>query len=167
MVVRDGPGEHEDRTSERARSEGSRPILLDGYKRVRALERLGRDTVHATEWMLPEPEALLLERLMRTAEGESALEQGWLLRELSERFGLASTEIAKRFDKSPSWVSRRLALVRELPELIQERVRTGHLVAHAAMKHFVPLARASSPAGRWEPCAPPGVAERRRPASSS
>ncbi len=125
------------------RSEGKRPILLDGYKRIRALERLGRDTVHATEWMLPEPEALLLERLMRTAEAESALEQGWLLRELSDRFGLSSTEIAKRFDKSPSWVSRRLALVRELPEVIQERVRTGHLVAHAAMKHFVPLARAS------------------------
>jgi ParB family transcriptional regulator, chromosome partitioning protein len=124
-------------------TDGERPVLLDGYKRVRALERLGRDAVRATAWTLPEPEALLLERLMRCAEAESALEQGWLLRELCERFGLTSTEVARRFDKSPSWVSRRLALVRELPESIQERVRSGELVAHAAMKHLVPLARAN------------------------
>jgi ParB family chromosome partitioning protein len=52
-------------------------------------------------------------------------------------------EVARRFDKTPSWVSRRLALVRELPESIQEQVRNGRLVAHAAMKHLVPLARAN------------------------
>jgi ParB family chromosome partitioning protein len=123
--------------------EGQQAVLLDGYKRVRALKRLGRDTVLATRWELPEPEALLLERLMRTAEAESPLEQGWLLKELSERFGLSASELAKRFDKSTSWVSRRQALVGELPESIQERVRQGQLVAHAAMKHLVPLARAN------------------------
>jgi ParB family transcriptional regulator, chromosome partitioning protein len=120
-----------------------RVVLLDGYKRVRALKRLGRDTVQATRWELPEPEALLLERLMRTAEAESALEQGWLLKELHERFGLSAGELAQRFDKSTSWVSRRLALVSQLPESIQEQVRQGQLVAHAAMKHLVPLARAN------------------------
>jgi len=123
--------------------EGERPVLLDGYKRVRALERLGKDMVHATTWALPEPDALILERLMRNAEADSPLEQGWLLRELCERFGLTPTEVSKRFDKSPSWASRRLALVSELPESIQERVRHGQLVAHAAMKHLVPLARAN------------------------
>lgn len=122
--------------------EERRVVLLDGYKRVRALKRLGRDTVLATRWELPEPEALLLERLMRTAEAESPLEQGWLLKELSERFGLSATELARRFDKSISWVSRRQALVSQLPESIQEQVRQGRLVAHAAMKHLVPLARA-------------------------
>jgi ParB family chromosome partitioning protein len=86
---------------------------------------------------------LLLERLMRSGEGDSALEQGWLLRELHERFGLSATELALRFDKSTSWVSRRLALVRELPESVQELVRRGELAAHAAMKHLVPLARAN------------------------
>jgi ParB/RepB/Spo0J family partition protein len=123
--------------------EEQRVVLLDGYKRVRALKRLGRDTVLATKWELAEPEALLLERLMRTAEAESPLEQGWLLREMHERFGLSANELAQRFDKSTSWVSRRLALVNELPEPIQEQVRQGQLVAHAAMKHLVPLARAN------------------------
>jgi ParB family transcriptional regulator, chromosome partitioning protein len=98
---------------------GCRAVLLDGYKRVRALERLGKDTVQATAWALPEADALVLERLMRSAEAESALEQGWLLRELSDRFALSGPELARRFDKSLSWVSRRLALVRQLPESIQ------------------------------------------------
>jgi ParB/RepB/Spo0J family partition protein len=118
-------------------------VLVDGYKRVRALRRLHRDTVEAVRWELSEVDALLLAQLMRTGEGGSALEQGWLLRELHERFGLSPSELARRFDKSPSWVSRRLALVRELPESVHELVRRGALGAHAAMKHLVPLARAN------------------------
>lgn len=118
-------------------------VLLDGYKRVRALRQLRRDTVRAVGWSMPHGEALLLERLMRNAEADSALEQGWLIRELIERCGLPLTDLAKRFDKSPSWASRRLQLVRELPESIQDLVRGGKLQAHAAMKHFVPLARTS------------------------
>jgi len=124
------------------RGAGEGWVLVDGYKRVRALARLHRDTVVAVEWALAEVDALLLTRLMRTTEGDSALEQGWLLRELHERFGLTCGELARRFDKSESWVSRRLALVRELPEAVQELVRSGGLPAHAAMKHLVPLARA-------------------------
>jgi ParB family transcriptional regulator, chromosome partitioning protein len=118
-------------------------VLVDGYKRVRALERLHRDTVEAVVWALSELEALLLVRVLRSGAGDTALEQGWWLRELHERFGLTAGELARRFDKSPSWVSRRLALVRELPEAVQELVRSGALVAHAAMKHLVPLARAN------------------------
>lgn len=124
--------------------ESGRYILVDGYKRVRALEKLHRDTVEAVVWAVSEPEALLLERLMRSAEGDSALEQGWLLKELHERFGLSAGELARRFDKTTSWVSRRLGLVRELPETVQELVRRGELAAHAAMKHLVPLARANA-----------------------
>jgi len=40
-------------------------ILIDGYKRVRALKRLARDTVRATSWQMAEAEALLLERSLR------------------------------------------------------------------------------------------------------
>ncbi|MBI3261844.1 MAG: ParB N-terminal domain-containing protein [Acidobacteria bacterium] len=122
---------------------GGRFVVIDGYKRVRALRRLSRDTVRATAWEVAEVEALLLERLMRTA-GEDALEQGWLLAELHERFVLSCDELARRFDKSKSWVSRRLALVRELPPEIQAQVRAGELAAYAAMKHLVPLARANA-----------------------
>ena len=120
-------------------------VVIDGYKRVRALRRLARDTVQATRWDLKEVEALLLERLMRVP-GEDALEHGWLLTELHERFGLSFDELARRFDKSKSWVSRRLSLVKELPAEIQAQVRAGAIAAHAAMKYLVPLARANAKA---------------------
>jgi len=122
--------------------EQNRFLVIDGYKRIRALQRLGQDTVRATVWDLEESEALILDRSLRVAEGETALEQGWLLSELHSRMGLALEDLARRFDRSISWVSRRLALVQELPGSIQEYVRQGAIGAHAAMKYLVPMARA-------------------------
>ena len=125
--------------------EGSPHVIIDGHKRVRVLAQLRRDTVEATTWSLTELDALVLERQLRGGDGDDAMEQGWLLRELRERFGLSEDELAKRFDRSKSWVSRRLALVGErLPVEVQERVRCGLLGAHGAMKHLVPLARANA-----------------------
>jgi ParB family chromosome partitioning protein len=121
----------------------SRLVIVDGYKRVRAIARLGQDTVQATEWMIGEVEALLLERLLRTGEADSAIEQGWFLRELSTRFGLSLDELARRFDRTKSWVSRRIALINDLPAVVQDHVRAGAIGAHAAMKYLVPLARAN------------------------
>ena len=89
-------------------AEPGRYVVVDGHKRIRALRRLRQDTARATCWELDEAEALMLERLMRTTDRESPLEQGWLLSELRARFGLKLEELARRFDKSPSWVSRRL-----------------------------------------------------------
>jgi ParB/RepB/Spo0J family partition protein len=118
-------------------------VVIDGYKRLRALLRLGRDTVRASCWSGEEAEALIVTRLMQTAEPETALEQSWLLAELHERFGFSQEELARRFGHSVSWVSRQLALVRELPEEIQKRVRRGEIGAHGAAKYLVPLARAN------------------------
>lgn len=118
-------------------------ILVDGYKRLRALIRLAQDTVRALRWEIDEPEALILEQLMRAADPIGPLEQGWALDALQTRFGLALTDLARRFDKTASWVSRRLAMVRDLPEPIHGAVRAGRLAPHAAMKYLVPLARAN------------------------
>ena len=118
-------------------------VLVDGYKRVRALRRLGQDLVDATCWALSEAEALVLDRLMRSGEGATALEQAWLLHELYVRFELSLDDLGRRFARSASWVSRRLALVGELPATIQTCVQRGALPAHAAMKYLVPLARAN------------------------
>lgn len=126
-----------------AAEHAGRYVVVDGYKRVRALRRLGADVVRATIWELGEPEALVLERLLRTGEADSPLEQGWFLRELMSRFGLRAEELARRFDRSSSWVSTRLGLVRDLPEVVQVLVRQGAIGAHGAMKYLVPFARAN------------------------
>jgi ParB/RepB/Spo0J family partition protein len=118
-----------------------RYLVIDGYKRIAALEQLGRDTIDATVWSMSEAEALLLERSLRFSPQESALEQGWLLLELEQRFAYPLDELARRFDRSVNWVSRRLALVELLPEAIQQHVREGKLGAQVAMKYLVPVAR--------------------------
>jgi ParB/RepB/Spo0J family partition protein len=118
-----------------------RYLVIDGYKRIAALQQLGRDTVDATVWAMSAAEALLLDRSLRFGPQESALEQGWLLSEMEQRFGYSLEELARRFDRSVSWVSRRLALVELLPEAIQQQVREGKISAHVAMKYLVPVAR--------------------------
>jgi ParB family chromosome partitioning protein len=124
-----------------AAGQPDRYLVIDGYKRLAALQQLGRDTVEAVVWPMSEAEALLLDRSLRLSEQETALEQGWLLAELEQRFGYGLEELARRFDRSVSWVSRRLALVELLPEAIQQHVREGKISAHVAMKFLVPVAR--------------------------
>ena len=118
-------------------------VVVDGYKRVRCLQRLHRDTVHAVAWAMGEAEALIFRQLLHTEAPDSALEHGWVLRTLHEDHGLPLEHLARRFDRSVSWVSRRLSLVRDLPAVIQQHVQEGRIVAHAAMKYLVPLARAN------------------------
>jgi len=50
-----------------AADQPERYLLIDGYRRVRALEQLGRDTVEAVVWSLSEAEALFLDRSMAPA----------------------------------------------------------------------------------------------------
>jgi ParB/RepB/Spo0J family partition protein len=94
-----------------SKDNNERYLVIDGHKRIAALRQLGRDTVEATVWPMSEAEALLLSRSLRFSPQESALEQGWLLSEMERSFGYSLDELARRFDRSISWVSRRLALV--------------------------------------------------------
>ena len=126
--------------------EGERFVLIDGYKRVRAQRALRQDTVLAMEWALSESDALVFERVLRSGDADTAIEQGWFLREMHARFGLTQQELARRFSRSTSWVSRRIGLATELPESIQTHVRNGAIGGHAAMKFLVPLARANATA---------------------
>jgi ParB family transcriptional regulator, chromosome partitioning protein len=126
-----------------AEGQKDRFVVIDGYKRMTALGQLGRDTVEAVVWPMSEAAAVLLDRSLRLSEHETALEVGWLLAELERRFDYGFDELARRFDRSVSWVSRRLALVEVLPEAIQQQVREGKIPAQVALKFLVPVARQS------------------------
>src|ERR1017187_4611010 len=92
---------------------------------------------------MSEAEALLLDRSLRFSSQQPGLEQGWLWWEREQRFGYSLGELARRFDRSVSWVSRRLALAEVLPEAIQQQVREGKILAQVAMKFLVPVVRQS------------------------
>jgi len=57
-----------------------RYVVIDGHKRITALQQLGRDKVEAVVWPMSEAEAVVLDRSMRLSEHETALEVGgsWL-----------------------------------------------------------------------------------------
>ena len=81
------------------------------------------EVVRATNWGLSESEALVLEHTLRSGDADSAIEQLWVVRELMQRFGLSLEELSRRFDRSVSWVSRRLGLATDLSAAVQEQVR--------------------------------------------
>jgi ParB family transcriptional regulator, chromosome partitioning protein len=122
--------------------ERSEYVLIDGYLRVKALQVLGRDTVEAMVLPLEESAALMFRYCQESVHPRTALEDGWFLRELVEEYGMSQAELSRRLQRTESWISRRLSLVRELPETAQELVRRDKLCGHGAMRYLVPLARA-------------------------
>lgn len=126
--------------------EGGRDVLIDGYQRVRALCRLGRDLVETVRLELAEADALVLCQKLDGRRRLSALEEGWFLCELVDGHGLRPAELALRLERSSSWVGRRLSLVKVLPTSVQVPVRKGRLQPQVAMKLMVPWARANTEA---------------------
>src|SRR6201993_5607192 len=61
-----------------AEGQAGRYVVIDGYKRMAALEQLGRDTVEAVVWPMREGAGALVDRSLRLSEHETALEVGWL-----------------------------------------------------------------------------------------
>ena len=122
--------------------EGTRHVVVEGFERVQALERLGHDTTPATLWSLTAPEALALRERLRQGR-LSALEEGRLIEELIGSEGFREEEMARQLARSASWVRRRRELVRVLPQAVQTRVRRGELSADVASGPLFTLAKQS------------------------
>ena len=80
---------------------------------------LSNNSAETVIWPLNEVQALVLDRSLHWSERESALEEGWLLAELEQGFGYGLEELARQFDRSVSWVSRRL--VELLPDSVSSK----------------------------------------------
>jgi ParB-like chromosome segregation protein Spo0J len=121
-----------------------RLILIDGYRRVQALRRLGRDTAQVDTWHCELPQALLTVLAQSSRRPFAALEEALLLQELVQGQRLSEREVARRSGRDVSWVSRRLELIRGLPDSRLAAVRQGRLAIWAATRVLAPLARANS-----------------------
>jgi ParB family chromosome partitioning protein len=121
---------------------GDRLVLVDGYRRVQALGQLGRDRALARF-----AEGSLNDAVLRVIREHQArplqpIEEAWLLASLIDE-GRSQQAIATALGKDKSWVSRRLALVKELPEPVADAVRSGEVSSWAANRVLLPLARAN------------------------
>ena len=128
----------------KAREGGERLVLIDGYRRVAALRRLGRDTARVECWPCDLTEALL--GMLARAQGRpfAAIEEALQVREITQGLGLSQHEVARRCGRDVSWVSRRLQLLSALPEAALVAVREGRLSSWAATRVVAPLARANA-----------------------
>jgi ParB family transcriptional regulator, chromosome partitioning protein len=123
---------------------GERLILIDGYRRVAALRRLGRDTARVEQWTCDLTDALL-GLLARTQNRPFAsIEEALLIRELMQGLGLSQHDLARRCGRDVSWVSRRLQLLSGLPDAALTAMRDGRLSSWAASRIVAPLARANT-----------------------
>ncbi|HVA19370.1 MAG TPA: ParB N-terminal domain-containing protein [Solirubrobacteraceae bacterium] len=119
-------------------------VLIDGYRRVAALKRLGRDTAQVQVWRCELAHGLLQALACAQARRSDPIEEALLLRELLEGFGLTQHELARRSGRNISWVNRRLTLLTGLPQECLAAVRTGTVSCWAATRVLAPLARANA-----------------------
>ena len=118
-------------------------VLIDGYRRVQALRRLGCDLARVQLWNCDVAQGLLAVLSGSQGRAYAPIEQALLLREL-QVLGLSQHEMARRSGRDVSWISRRLQLVSELPDSVLAAVREGTLSCWAATRVISPLARANS-----------------------
>jgi ParB family chromosome partitioning protein len=121
-----------------------RLVLIDGYRRVAALRRLGRDTARVERWPCDLAEGLLGVLARAQVRSFSALEEAFLVRELIQGLGLSQHELARRCGRDVSWVCRRLQLLSALPDAAVVEIREGRLSNWAASRVVAPLARANA-----------------------
>jgi ParB family transcriptional regulator, chromosome partitioning protein len=120
-----------------------RLVLIDGYRRIAALRRLGRDTARV-EWWACDLAAAVLGVMARTqSRSFAAIEEALLVRELVQGLGLSQHEVAHRCGRDVSWVSRRLQLLSGLPDAALAAVCEGRLSSWVANRVVAPLARAN------------------------
>ena len=81
------------------RDDGQR-VVIDGYRRVRALRKLGRDTVVVLVIGVSEADALAYCHRLATGRRRSALEEGWLVRELCEGMGRTLAHVGLSLGRS-------------------------------------------------------------------
>ncbi|MCP4407334.1 MAG: ParB/RepB/Spo0J family partition protein [Gammaproteobacteria bacterium] len=123
---------------------GEKLFLLDGHLRVEALRYCGKDTVWV-EWMRCDLANGLLMMLGRNQGRQwEPLEEAEIIRQLICEHQKSRQEVARALGKDPSWVSRRLALVTDLPEPVLEAVKQGQIGSWVANRVLAPLARANS-----------------------
>ncbi len=119
-------------------------VLVDGYLRIAALRRAGRDTAWVELWECALHQALVWVLARVQARPWQAIEEAGVVRELVIGHEQSQREVARQIGRDVSWVNRRLALVESLPEALLSAVAQGQLSASAATRILAPLARANS-----------------------
>lgn len=114
-------------------NQGSKRILLNGFKRYRCARKLGLGIVpYAT---LGEDEATGIVAMLRTSNHRTLgiLEEARFIDDLRTLHRLSVADIAETLSRSKAWVSMRLGLLREMGETIREKIFSGAFPVYSYM----------------------------------
>jgi len=107
-------------------TKGERFELIDGFKRVRALKRLGFEHVTARVLALSVHGLKAAMMDLNWSRGSiSDLEEGMVVQSLCREDGLSQVEVAALVGRHKSWVCRRLSLIERLCDDALEHIRLG------------------------------------------
>lgn len=95
-------------------------LLVDGFKRYRAAEKLGRTFLNAVAVQADLKKAKAMVYLLNRSGGFSIIQEALFVKELIEIDGLTRSEAGLLMDRHKSWVSRRLDMVRRLSRELVE-----------------------------------------------
>jgi ParB family transcriptional regulator, chromosome partitioning protein len=124
--------------------EGGPLVLIDGYRRVSALRRVGSDTALVQCWSCSVGQSLTQLLAQSRSRQFDPIEEALLLRELIDAHGLSQREAALECARDVSLVQRRLVLLNALPQEAMQAVRNAQVSSWAAARILAPLARANS-----------------------
>jgi len=82
--------------------QADRWVLIDGYLRLEALRRLGRDTAQVELWECPLAQALLIVLVRLQGRTWEAIEEGAVIRALITEFELSQRAVARQTGRDVS-----------------------------------------------------------------
>jgi len=96
-------------------------ILVDGFKRQGAAEKIGLERLSVMPVAAQSAQSKALMYLLNRSRGFTNIQEALLVRELVEVDGLQQVEAALILERHKSWVCRRLSMIRALaPEIVDD-----------------------------------------------
>lgn len=120
--------------------------VIDGFKRLSAARLLGLKTIRAAALQLTEEQAKASIISLNASHRLTEIEEGWLIRSLYRENKVNQPSIARLLNRDKSWVSRRLALVEDLGEEVQNDLRLG-LISASDARELARLPRGNQKTG--------------------
>jgi ParB/RepB/Spo0J family partition protein len=108
-------------------------LLLDGFKRYRCAKALHIATVPYRSIGNDEVAGILELIRVSNAKSLTIIEQARLIEELCSVYKMSNDDIARQLEKSKSWVSMRAGLLREVSDVVLEKLFNGEFPTYAYM----------------------------------
>jgi len=116
-------------------------LLLDGFKRFRCAKKLSQHQIPVT--IIGDNEVAGVLRILchNQSSTMNALEEAVFIEDLNSTHGLSYSEIARKINRSVSWVSLRAEMTRSMSDCIREKILSGKFPLRSYIYDLIPFTR--------------------------